>query len=165
MKHQKKYISCIFPFPDLFPLFQKFPERFYFEGLQDMSTQSQHQYLPIYFGNVCLRFIPIGIIYMAMSIVYTCKYNLPIYSGNVCLIYAKVESILESVKDKIWPWISEFRISIICLKCSEIICYDEILLLPSGVWHCNPPVPRATTCCQISGNFTWPPRGPLQVPW
>ncbi|CAH1789085.1 unnamed protein product [Owenia fusiformis] len=35
----------------------KFPEKFYYnEGMPD---QSQHQYLPIYFGNVCLRFIPV----------------------------------------------------------------------------------------------------------
>ncbi|KAK2179642.1 hypothetical protein NP493_478g01045 [Ridgeia piscesae] len=38
----------------------KYPEKFYFEGLQDISCQpSQHQYLPIYFGNVCLRFLPV----------------------------------------------------------------------------------------------------------
>ncbi|XP_077861463.1 mediator of RNA polymerase II transcription subunit 23-like, partial [Saccoglossus kowalevskii] len=41
---------------------RKFPEKFYFEGLQEfcgMGSQSSHQYLPIYFGNVCLRFLPV----------------------------------------------------------------------------------------------------------
>ena len=42
-------------------LFQKYPERFYFEGLTDVNTQTQHQYLPVYFGNVCLRFIPVSV--------------------------------------------------------------------------------------------------------
>ena len=41
--------------------FQKFPEKFYFEGLQDMNPQPQPQYLPIYFGNVCLRFLPVSL--------------------------------------------------------------------------------------------------------
>ncbi|KAH6922410.1 hypothetical protein HPB50_013523 [Hyalomma asiaticum] len=39
---------------------RKYPEKFYFEGLQDLSGQSQqHTYLPVYFGNICLRFIPV----------------------------------------------------------------------------------------------------------
>lgn len=39
---------------------RKYPEKFYFEGLQDLSAQStQHTYLPVYFGNVCLRFLPV----------------------------------------------------------------------------------------------------------
>ncbi|CAN7945661.1 unnamed protein product, partial [Ixodes pacificus] len=40
--------------------FQKYQEKFYFEGLQDLSGQSQqHTYLPVYFGNICLRFLPV----------------------------------------------------------------------------------------------------------
>ncbi|XP_023222818.1 mediator of RNA polymerase II transcription subunit 23-like [Centruroides sculpturatus] len=40
---------------------RKYPEKFYFEGLQDLSAQSsQHTYLPVYFGNVCLRFLPVS---------------------------------------------------------------------------------------------------------
>ncbi|XP_064486798.1 mediator of RNA polymerase II transcription subunit 23-like isoform X1 [Ornithodoros turicata] len=39
---------------------RKYPEKFYFEGLQDLSSQSQqHTYLPVYFGNICLRFLPV----------------------------------------------------------------------------------------------------------
>ncbi|XP_013404828.1 mediator of RNA polymerase II transcription subunit 23 [Lingula anatina] len=38
---------------------RKYPEKFYYEGLQDLSSPSQHQYLPVYFGNVCLRFLPV----------------------------------------------------------------------------------------------------------
>lgn len=41
--------------------FQMYPEKFYFEGLRDLNTQnSQHAYLPVYFGNVCLRFLPVS---------------------------------------------------------------------------------------------------------
>ncbi|ESO86009.1 hypothetical protein LOTGIDRAFT_167513 [Lottia gigantea] len=36
-----------------------YPEKFYFEGIQDMNSPIQHQYLPVYFGNVCLRFLPV----------------------------------------------------------------------------------------------------------
>lgn len=39
---------------------QKYPEKFYFEGIQDLSSPIQHQYLPVYFGNVCLRFLPVS---------------------------------------------------------------------------------------------------------
>ncbi|KAM7295580.1 mediator of RNA polymerase II transcription subunit 23 [Ixodes scapularis] len=39
---------------------RKYQEKFYFEGLQDLSGQSQqHTYLPVYFGNICLRFLPV----------------------------------------------------------------------------------------------------------
>ncbi|XP_071393600.1 mediator of RNA polymerase II transcription subunit 23 isoform X3 [Centroberyx affinis] len=41
---------------------QKYPEKLYFEGLADQVNppmQLQSQYLPIYFGNVCLRFLPV----------------------------------------------------------------------------------------------------------
>lgn len=41
---------------------QKYPEKLYFEGLADQVNppmQLQPQYLPIYFGNVCLRFLPV----------------------------------------------------------------------------------------------------------
>ena len=41
---------------------QKYPEKLYFEGLAEQvnpPVQTQHQYLPIYFGNVCLRFLPV----------------------------------------------------------------------------------------------------------
>ncbi|XP_070781387.1 mediator of RNA polymerase II transcription subunit 23 isoform X5 [Enoplosus armatus] len=40
----------------------KYPEKLYFEGLADQVNppmQLQPQYLPIYFGNVCLRFLPV----------------------------------------------------------------------------------------------------------
>ncbi|KAM9839928.1 mediator of RNA polymerase II transcription subunit 23 isoform 5-T5 [Aulostomus maculatus] len=40
----------------------KYPEKLYFEGLADQVNPPmhlQHQYLPIYFGNVCLRFLPV----------------------------------------------------------------------------------------------------------
>lgn len=38
-----------------------YPERFYFEGLLEFAGASVPtvQYLPIYFGNVCLRFLPV----------------------------------------------------------------------------------------------------------
>ncbi|KAK7100374.1 mediator of RNA polymerase II transcription subunit 23-like isoform X2 [Littorina saxatilis] len=36
-----------------------YPEKFYYEGIQDLQMPIQHQYLPVYFGNVCLRFIPV----------------------------------------------------------------------------------------------------------
>lgn len=42
--------------------FQKYPEKLYFEGLAEQvnpPVQIQPQYLPIYFGNVCLRFLPV----------------------------------------------------------------------------------------------------------
>ncbi|XP_074597338.1 mediator complex subunit 23 [Brevipalpus obovatus] len=39
---------------------RKYPEKFYFEGLAEMGSQNvQHTYLPTYFSNICLRFIPI----------------------------------------------------------------------------------------------------------
>uniref|UniRef100_T1J7Z5 Mediator of RNA polymerase II transcription subunit 23 n=1 Tax=Strigamia maritima TaxID=126957 RepID=T1J7Z5_STRMM len=39
---------------------RKYAEKFYYESLQDHANQScQHQYLPVYFGNVCLRFLPV----------------------------------------------------------------------------------------------------------
>ncbi|XP_012943009.1 mediator of RNA polymerase II transcription subunit 23 [Aplysia californica] len=38
---------------------KKYPEKFYYEGPPDLSNPVQHQYLPVYFGNVCLRFIPV----------------------------------------------------------------------------------------------------------
>ena len=43
-------------------LFQSYPERFYFEGLLESAgaTVPTVQYLPIYFGNVCLRFLPVS---------------------------------------------------------------------------------------------------------
>ncbi|GFY44212.1 mediator of RNA polymerase II transcription subunit 23 [Trichonephila inaurata madagascariensis] len=34
-----------------------YQEKFYFEGLRDFNAQ--HTYIPIYFGNVCLRFLPV----------------------------------------------------------------------------------------------------------
>ncbi|XP_064625436.1 mediator of RNA polymerase II transcription subunit 23-like [Lineus longissimus] len=37
---------------------RKYPEKFFNEGVQDISNQSQ-QMLPVYFGNVCLRFLPV----------------------------------------------------------------------------------------------------------
>ncbi|XP_015787237.1 mediator of RNA polymerase II transcription subunit 23 [Tetranychus urticae] len=41
-------------------LHRKYPEKFYFEGLADISGQNmQHSYLPTYFSNICLRFIPV----------------------------------------------------------------------------------------------------------
>ncbi|CAG5128947.1 unnamed protein product, partial [Candidula unifasciata] len=38
---------------------KKYPEKFYYEGTQDLNNPIQHQYLPVYFGNVCLRFLPV----------------------------------------------------------------------------------------------------------
>ncbi|KAK7906948.1 hypothetical protein WMY93_015560 [Mugilogobius chulae] len=41
---------------------KKYPEKLYFEGLAEQVNppmQLQPQYLPIYFGNVCLRFLPV----------------------------------------------------------------------------------------------------------
>ncbi|XP_051511050.1 mediator of RNA polymerase II transcription subunit 23-like [Myxocyprinus asiaticus] len=41
---------------------KKYPEKLYFEGLAEQVNppiQLQSQYLPIYFGNVCLRFLPV----------------------------------------------------------------------------------------------------------
>lgn len=43
-------------------LHQKYPEKLYFEGVAEQLNppmQVQHQYMPIYFGNVCLRFLPV----------------------------------------------------------------------------------------------------------
>lgn len=44
--------------------FQSYPERFYFEGLLEsagaLASAPTVQYLPIYFGNVCLRFLPVS---------------------------------------------------------------------------------------------------------
>ncbi|KAH3697073.1 hypothetical protein DPMN_084558 [Dreissena polymorpha] len=36
-----------------------YPEKFFYEGIQDLNSPIQHQYLPVYFGNICLRFIPV----------------------------------------------------------------------------------------------------------
>ena len=43
--------------------FQSYPERFYFEGLLESAGASVPtvQYLPIYFGNVCMRFLPVSV--------------------------------------------------------------------------------------------------------
>uniref|UniRef100_A0A6Q2Y1C4 Mediator of RNA polymerase II transcription subunit 23 n=1 Tax=Esox lucius TaxID=8010 RepID=A0A6Q2Y1C4_ESOLU len=41
---------------------KKYPEKLYFEGLAEQVNppmQQQSHYLPIYFGNVCLRFLPV----------------------------------------------------------------------------------------------------------
>ncbi|GAB6022180.1 Mediator of RNA polymerase II transcription subunit 23 [Chamberlinius hualienensis] len=39
---------------------RKFPEKFFYETQQDLGGQSaQQQNLPVYFGNVCLRFLPV----------------------------------------------------------------------------------------------------------
>ncbi|XP_068610263.1 mediator of RNA polymerase II transcription subunit 23 [Brachionichthys hirsutus] len=41
---------------------KKFPEKLYFEGLADEVNppmQLEPEYMPIYFGNVCLRFLPV----------------------------------------------------------------------------------------------------------
>lgn len=45
-----------------FLFYQKYPEKLYFEGLAEQVNppmQLQPQYMPIYFGNVCLRFLPV----------------------------------------------------------------------------------------------------------
>jgi mediator of RNA polymerase II transcription subunit 23 len=39
---------------------QKYPEKYYFEMVPEMAQQPQHQYLPVYFGNICLRFLPVS---------------------------------------------------------------------------------------------------------
>ena len=57
---------------DLFlSIFQKYPEKYIFDGMQDLSQQ--HQYLPVYFGNVCLRFIPVST-----------------HSNHICNIYIEI---------------------------------------------------------------------------
>jgi len=40
---------------------EKFPERYYFEGILESNNQPLQtpEYLPTYFGNVCLRFVPV----------------------------------------------------------------------------------------------------------
>ncbi|XP_049612105.1 mediator of RNA polymerase II transcription subunit 23 isoform X4 [Syngnathus scovelli] len=41
---------------------KKYPEKLYFEGVAEQLNPPmpvQHQYMPIYFGNVCLRFLPV----------------------------------------------------------------------------------------------------------
>ncbi|KAL5016931.1 hypothetical protein ScPMuIL_006520 [Solemya velum] len=38
---------------------RKHQEKFYYEAMQDPNSPIQHQYLPMYFGNLCLRFIPV----------------------------------------------------------------------------------------------------------
>ena len=38
---------------------QKYPEKFFFDYLQDINGQQQHSYHPMYFSNVCLRFLPV----------------------------------------------------------------------------------------------------------
>ena len=39
---------------------QKYPERLFYEGLQlATGLNPQHPYMPIYYGNVCLRLIPV----------------------------------------------------------------------------------------------------------
>jgi len=38
---------------------QKFPEKYFYEMIPEMAEQPHHQYLPVYFGNVCLRFLPV----------------------------------------------------------------------------------------------------------
>ncbi|KAL4235920.1 Mediator of RNA polymerase II transcription subunit 23 [Mactra antiquata] len=38
---------------------KSYPEKFFYEGIQDLNSPIQHQYLPVYFGNICLRFIPV----------------------------------------------------------------------------------------------------------
>lgn len=55
MKDTRGYIDSFF-------FYQKYPEKLYFEGLAEQVNppmQLQPQYLPIYFGNVCLRFLPV----------------------------------------------------------------------------------------------------------
>lgn len=41
--------------------YAKWPEKFYFEGLREATKSSSHNvaYLPVNFGNVCLRFLPV----------------------------------------------------------------------------------------------------------
>jgi mediator of RNA polymerase II transcription subunit 23 len=38
---------------------QNYPELIYFEGVQDRAAHTQKTYLPVYYGNVCLRFLPV----------------------------------------------------------------------------------------------------------
>ncbi|XP_054718227.1 mediator of RNA polymerase II transcription subunit 23-like [Uloborus diversus] len=62
-----------------------YQEKFYFEGLHDLNTQStQHTYLPVYFGNVCLRFLPV------MDIVIHRSLELP-------TLPMSIESLLEKL--------------------------------------------------------------------
>ena len=64
-----------------FFIFQKHPERFNFESLQEMTqASSQHQQqpqLPVYFSNVCLRFIPVRLsLYPTSNFVQMSRLNL-----------------------------------------------------------------------------------------
>lgn len=65
-------------------LSQAYPEKFYYEGIQqDLSSPIQHQHLPVYFGNVCLRFIPVSIAF----IMYVCVYE-SVYMPRVICSHA-----------------------------------------------------------------------------
>jgi mediator of RNA polymerase II transcription subunit 23 len=72
---------------------QAFPERFYFEGAQDINQSSTHQYLPIYFGNICLRFIPVIILLAPLSISVTVVFQ---------VFDIVIHRLLESPVLKIW---------------------------------------------------------------
>ena len=58
--------------------FQSYPERFYFEGLLEsagaLASAPTVQYLPIYFGNVCLRFLPVSALdLLPLSNTFSCQ--------------------------------------------------------------------------------------------
>jgi len=58
--------------------FQSYPERFYFEGLLEsagaLASAPTVQYLPIYFGNVCLRFLPVSAFHsLPLSTTFPCQ--------------------------------------------------------------------------------------------
>ncbi|XP_046366598.1 mediator of RNA polymerase II transcription subunit 23-like isoform X3 [Haliotis rufescens] len=63
---------------------KKYPEKFYYEGIQDLNNPIHHQHLPVYFGNVCLRFLPV----LDVTI-------------HRLLEFQKVQKILESILDQI----------------------------------------------------------------
>ena len=56
---------------------QKYPEKLYFEGLFEANNDRPPptKYLPMYFGNVCLRFLPV------------CEYSLNVFAK--CTVYLR----------------------------------------------------------------------------
>ncbi|OQR66851.1 mediator of RNA polymerase II transcription subunit 23-like [Tropilaelaps mercedesae] len=62
---------------------RKYPEKFYWENLPDSSQP--HHYLPVYFGNICLRFLPV------MDIVIHRLIELPMNTSSS----VSVESMLD----------------------------------------------------------------------
>ncbi|XP_022708569.1 mediator of RNA polymerase II transcription subunit 23-like isoform X1 [Varroa jacobsoni] len=62
---------------------RKYPEKFFWENLPD--SNQPHHYLPVYFGNICLRFLPV------MDIVIHRLIELPVNNSTT----VSVESLLD----------------------------------------------------------------------